>query len=141
MERSIDSFCLIDGKRHKWDDLPMIAQCYLDFHARDVAIFKAAEAKASRPHCPLVPLAPIVHAEPVPGRSRGRPRLLYSRGDLVSVGGVDGVYVRRWPGTRGRVHQIKTELPSHGRGERQSAVLLVAGPVFVLQRVQLEFSF
>lgn len=119
----------------------MIAQCYLDFHARAVAIFEAAEATASRPHCPMVPLAPIVHSAPILGRGRGRPRLPYSRGDLVSVGGVDGVYIRRWPGTRGRVHQIKTELPSHGLRERRSAVLLVAGPVFVLQRVQLEFSF
>ena len=141
MERSFDGICLIDRKRHKWDDLPMIAQCYLDFHARAVAIFETAEAKASRPHCPKTPLAPIIHAAPISGRSRGRPRLSYARGDLVCVGGVDGVYVRRWPGTRGRVHQIKTELPSHGRGERRSALLLVAGPVFVLQRVQLEFSF
>jgi hypothetical protein len=69
--------------------------------------------------------------------SRGRPGLWYGPGDLVSVGGIDGVYVRRVPGSRGHAHFIQVaDLPAHGP-TRRSNILAVWGCVEVLQPVQL----
>lgn len=64
----------------------------------------------------------------------GRPALWYAPGDLVSVGGIDGVYVRRVPGSRGHAHILRVaDLPS-GMSEAsyaqlESSGLLLPGPL------------
>lgn len=65
---------------------------------------------------------------------RGRPHRWYAPGDLVTVGGVDGIYVRRVPGSRGHAHYMRVELAAPGLCGRRSNVLPVWGAVEVLVR-------
>lgn len=120
-----------------------------------------------RPRFPMTALAPCASCRPWP--SRGRPRLWYKEGDLVSIGGVDGIYLRRVDGTRGRAHVLRVaDLPkaldfdsyatllasgllepgplTYGeliRYPRRSVDLVVWGPVELLvsEPDQLKFDF
>lgn len=99
------------------------------------------ESRRGRVRYPLTALVSCASCRP--WDSRGRPRLWYRPGDLVCVGGVDGVYIRRIDGTKGRAHLLAVELPSVGLASRHSASLIVWGPVELLLRDvdQLRFEF
>lgn len=76
-------------------------------------------------------LAPVRRPAGVCDR-RGRPSRWYAPGDLVTVGGVDGIYVRRVPGSRGHAHFLRVELASPGLLGRRSNILPCWGSVELL---------